>query len=171
MAFNKRGKTSRGGEKKNKRQPCTYYVCVFQEMHSVKHLLLTLEAWAHLKECVLDFISLFFLFCGLKWMVSSRTLKERVLVSNMDKQHWETLLQSDYIEKQTHTQKKTNKKKTTICFQSRGHRTERLCRGLSMWTRIHSRFWRICLLYFCLFLFLYTYKDNLLLLMYSFLLL
>lgn len=37
-----------------------------------------------------------------------------------------------------------------------------------MWIRIHSRFWCICLLYF---LFLYTYKDNLLLLMYSSLLL
>lgn len=48
----------RGKKKKiRKRQPCTYNVCVTKEMHSVKHLLLlTLEAWAHLKECVLDFI-------------------------------------------------------------------------------------------------------------------
>lgn len=40
MAFNKREKW---GEKKEKekRQPCTYYVCVSQEMNSVKHLLLT----------------------------------------------------------------------------------------------------------------------------------
>lgn len=40
-----------------------------------------------------------------------------------------------------------------------------------MWIRIHSRFWCICLLYFLFLFCFYTHKDNLLLLMYSSLLL
>lgn len=38
-------------------------LCI-SNMHSVKHLLLTLEAWAHLKECV-PVLFFLFLFCSL----------------------------------------------------------------------------------------------------------
>lgn len=66
-SFQQRRKTKKTNKKKKEEnktecQPCTYYVCVSQEMLSVKHF--TLEAWAHLKECVPVSFP-FFLLCSL----------------------------------------------------------------------------------------------------------
>lgn len=142
MAFNKIK-----NKKKRKRQPCTYFVCVFQDMHSVKHLLLTLEAWAHLKECVPVLIP--FSYSAVCYKLTFQDSNVRSFVFYHE-QHWGTLLRSDYKEKK-------NPKKNKIKASSHGGIELKDCVGvLSMWIRIHSRFWCICLLYFCWFCF-YTH--------------
>lgn len=136
-------------ERRKITQLCTYYVLYLKTKNSAK--LLALEVWAHLKECVL-----FFSYSSAVWYKLSSQDSNVMLTSSGSHhgQHWGTLLWFIKDKKKINKFKKTKKIKPA---SSLGGMELKDCVGvLSMWIRIHSSFWSICLLYFCLFCF-YTH--------------